>query len=89
MSFKRKLSLLIISFLFVLTSNTEGALTLPFWRLPILIVHVLREGASIMPLEELPTTPSQYFRQEKYLICPKLLKTLTLSLFFRNLIYFQ
>ena len=42
------------------------ALIRPLCRSPIFIVPFLKEGTSIRPLEELPITPSTYFKHDKY-----------------------
>ena len=47
------------------TSMTERARGRPSWRLPTFTVGVLRSGASMMPLDELPTTTSHSRSKER------------------------
>ena len=44
---------------------------LPSCLSPIFIVGVLSDGASIIPLEELPIIVSAYFNADKYTVWPK------------------
>ena len=69
-------------------SNIDLDLILPVCLLPIFKVQVLKEGASIIPLDEFPTIPSQYFKQDRNLTWPRLLKTTEFELFFLNSIIF-
>lgn len=39
--------------------------SLPIWRMPMLIVGFLNDGASIIPLLEFPIIKSQYFSKER------------------------
>ena len=48
-----------------LQSITLFAFSRPFCLSPILTVPILNVGASVRPLEELPTTPSTYFKVDK------------------------
>ena len=52
-------------------STTESAFSLPFCRSPTLTVGVLKQGASVIPLEEFPTTKSTCFSADKYLKDPR------------------
>ena len=54
----KKLIALIIEFLSDLQLIILSAHSLPFCLSPMLIVPILKEGTSIIPLDELPTTPS-------------------------------
>ena len=63
------------------TCITLSAATLPFCRSPILTVGMPNEGASIIPLDEFPTTAAVYCIKDRYLNCPRLLKAMALSVF--------
>ena len=53
-------------------SITEDARKRPRWRSPIFTVGVPKEGASINPLEEFPTTAQQCFPCCRCHVCLKL-----------------
>ena len=65
---------LIISFLCGLQFKILFACILPLCLSPILIIGILKDGASKIPLEEFPIMPEEYFNNDKYFFCPKDLK---------------
>ena len=64
--------LFLMSSLFAFTSIMPIDRNLPSCLFPIFIVYFLKLGASVIPLEEFPTTASIFSNKEKYIFCPKL-----------------